>query len=76
MPNSYVLHEDEELSTGNAHVEKVIFSLTRAGVILNANKDFCTISVKKIPSLIGTSIYEFVHEDDRLLFIERILECM
>jgi len=75
MPNSYVLHEDEELSTGHTHVEKVIFSLTRAGVILNANKDFCAISKKKIPSLIGSSIYEFIHEDDRLLFIERILEC-
>jgi len=69
------LHEDEELSTGNSHVEKVIFSLNRAGVILNANKDFSTISKKKIPSLIGSSIFEFIHEDDRLLFIERILEC-
>ncbi|MBO0586050.1 ATP-binding protein [Sporosarcina sp. E16_8] len=75
MPNSYVLHEDKGLNTGSAYVEKVIFSLTESGVILNANKDFCTISEKKIPSIIGTSIYEFVHEDDRLLFIERILGC-
>lgn len=75
MPNSYVLHEDKGLNTGNAYVGKIIFSLTKSGVILNANKDFCTISVKKIPSIIGTSMYEFVHEDDRLLFIERILGC-
>ncbi len=72
MPNSYVLHEDKGLNTGNAYVEKIIFSLTKSGVILNANKDFCTISVKKIPSIIGTSMYEFVYEDDRPLFIERI----
>ena len=75
MPNSYVLHEDKGLNTGNAYVEKIIFSLTKSGAILNANKDFCTISVEKIPSIIGTSMYEFVHEDDRLLFIERIFEC-
>ena len=74
MPNSYVLHEDKGLNTGNAYVEKVIFSLTKGGVILNANKDFCTISAKKIPSIIGTSMYEFVHEDDCQLFIERINE--
>ncbi|QNK86787.1 ATP-binding protein [Sporosarcina sp. FSL K6-1540] len=75
MPNSYVSHEDMGLNTGNAYVEKIIFSLTKSGAILNANKDFCTLSVEKIPSIIGTSMYEFVHEDDRLLFIERILEC-
>ena len=75
MPNSYVLHEDKGLNTGNAYVEKIIFSLTKSGAILNANKDFCTISVEKIPSIIGTSMYELVHEDDRLLFIERIFEC-
>ena len=72
MPNSYVLHEDKDLNTGNAYVEKIIFSLNERGAILNANKDFCTISVKKIPSIIGTSMYEFVYEDDRPLFIERI----
>lgn len=72
MLNSCVLHEDKSLSTGNAYVEKVVFSLTKAGVILNANKDFCTISVKKTLSIIGTSMYEFIHEDDRPLFIERI----
>ncbi|MBO0602651.1 PAS domain S-box protein [Sporosarcina sp. E16_3] len=72
MPNSYVLHEDKGLDTGNAYVEKIIFSLTESGEILNANKDFCTISVKKIPSIIGTSMYEFIYEDDRPLFIERI----
>ncbi len=72
MPNSYVFHEDKDLNTGNAYVEKIIFSLTESGEILNANKDFCTISVKKIPSIIGTSMYEFVYEDDRPLFIERI----
>lgn len=75
MPNSYVLHEDMGLNTGNAYVEKIIFSLTKSGAILNANKDFCTLSVEKIPSIIGTSMYEFIHEHDRLLFIERILEC-
>ncbi|KAA0965221.1 PAS domain S-box protein [Sporosarcina sp. ANT_H38] len=74
MPNSCVLHEDKGLMTGNAYVEKLIFSLTKSGVILNASRDFCTISVEKIPSIIGTSIYEFVHEDDRPLFIERINE--
>lgn len=73
MPNSYVLHEDGILNTGNADVEKIIFSLTKGGVILNVNKDFCTISVTS-PSIIGTSMYEFVHEDDRPLFIERIIE--
>ena len=55
-------------------VETIIFSLTKSGVILNANKDFYAISVKKIPSIIGTSMYEFIHEDDRPLFIERISE--
>jgi two-component system, sporulation sensor kinase A len=74
MPNSYTLHENEELNTGNANGETIIFSLTKGGVILSANKDFYTISVKKIPSIIGTSMYELIHEDDCQLFIERINE--
>ena len=49
MPNTFVLHEDKCLDTGNAYAEKIIFSLTKGGVILNANKDFCTISVEKNP---------------------------
>ncbi len=74
MPNSYSLHENEGLNTRNANGETIIFSLTKGGVILSANKDFYTISVMRIPSIIGTSMYELIHEDDCPLFINRINE--
>ncbi|MFJ7934932.1 PAS domain S-box protein [Sporosarcina sp. NPDC096371] len=63
---------DDWISTGN--VETIIFSLTRDGVILNANKEFCQMLGREIHSITGASMLEVVHVEDRTLFMQRITE--
>lgn len=72
--NTYTQDVHEALNTINIDVEKVIFSITKEGAILNANQDFCQVLMKEIHSVISSSMWDVVHEEDCSLFIQRTVE--
>lgn len=55
-------------------VERLFFNLSKEGVLLNGNEDFFRILDCDRESIISTSMWNIVHEDDRSLFIQRIVE--
>ena len=65
---------DKRASEENAQVEKLFFSLSKEGILLNANQQFCRMLDSDIDLVIGTPVWNFIHEDDRPLFIQRIAE--
>lgn len=70
--NTYEL--DKRACMDNTQVDKLYFSLTKDGVLLKVNQQFCRILHSDRDMLVGTSMLNIIHEDDRALFIQRIAE--